>query len=170
VAAAGSAWATVFEWELSFDVVLHFEMPLLTAGARETDNPAAIARRAAGLRDLYRCNYEYIARQLSSGASRAAQPDALAAKRRVREGRDALHVAGILPWAAFTPAGRLPKRWWRDVAFLTALAEWRRQGPLTVPTPSLGNAARDLLSAAWRAERDLLAFAPTLIRRAVPRR
>jgi hypothetical protein len=172
---ADSAWATVFEWELILGHLVHVEMPVLTSLSRNGNGhapypPNEIARRAAGLRDLYRCSNEYIARQLSLTKADSDEPNPRAAKGQVREGRSVLHAAGVLPWAAFGPAGRLPKRWWREATFLGALGDWRRQAVSALPARTMGDTARDALTMALRVERDLLLLAPALIRRAVPRR
>jgi hypothetical protein len=171
----GASWATVFEWELILGHLVHVEMPLIVppqgANGHLADTSTTLARRAAGLRDLYKCSNEYIGRQLAlaTGSSDAAAA-ARAAKRHVREGREVLNDAGVLPWAAFEPAGRLPKRWWREAAFLGALGEWRRQAVSMLPARTVGDAALEALAAAWRVERELLLRAPGLIRRAVPHR
>jgi hypothetical protein len=171
---AGAAWATVFEWELILGHLVHVEMPLIApeqrANGQLVDHSTPLARRAAGLRDLYKCSNEYIARQLALTTAASDDVAARAAKRHIKEGRGALHAAGILPWAAFGPAGRLPKRWWREAAFLGGLGEWRRQSVSVLPARTVGDAALDALALAWRVERDLLLRAPGLIRRAVPLR
>jgi hypothetical protein len=134
------------------------------------DSSTTLARRAVGLRDLYKCSNEYIARQLALATAASDDAAARAAKRHVKEGRGVLNAAGVLPWAAFEPAGRLPKRWWREAAFLGALGEWRRQAASMLPGRTVGDAAFEALVTALRVERDLLLRAPALIRRAVPLR
>jgi len=125
----GSSWATVFEWELGFGHVLRLEMPMLLHAAANGNGRSPVGsdtiRRAAGLRDVCRCNYEYIARHARMPADgRGVGRDV--AKRRVREGRRMLHFSGVLPWVTFEE-GRLPKRWWRERAFVDALEEWQYQ-------------------------------------------
>ena len=122
----GGRWQQVFDWDLGFDVVLRLEMPVVGGRAGETvreqlgpDPYAERARRAAWLRDGLRCSHDYIARQVGQLGG-----DPKLAKRRVRDGRSLLHEQGVLPWAAFEPGRRLPKRWWTQEEFLTGLAQW----------------------------------------------
>jgi hypothetical protein len=171
---AGASWGTVFEWELIQGHLVHVEMPLIAPAQGVNGHLVAssttLARRAAGLRDLYKCSNEYIARQLALATAASDDAAARAAKRHVKEGRGVLNEAGVLPWAAFEPAGRLPKRWWREAAFLGALGEWRRQAVSMLPGRTVGDAAFEALVTALRLERDLLLRAPAMIRRAVPLR
>jgi hypothetical protein len=126
----GASWMPVFEWELGFGHVLRLEMPALwRPAANGNGGPPASSeaiRRAAGLRDVCRCSYEYIARHGRVPTDRRDLERGVA-KQRVREGRRMLHLAGVLPWGVFEPVGRLPKRWWRERAFVEALDEWQHQ-------------------------------------------
>ncbi len=176
----GANWATAFEWELGFGAILQFQMPAVGSDPQEPfgllprSERERAARCSAGLRDLYRCNYEYIGRQVKVPPSLPRDRDA--AKQRTKEGRLVLHDLGVLPWAAFKPErGRLPKRWWKEDVFLSALAQWQLQ-----PVPDLGQsmvswAARRAAHAAGQAAAAAeqmhvqLRGAPALMRRIVPR-
>jgi hypothetical protein len=152
----GSIWATVFEWELGFGHVMRLEMPTLVRGAnghRPSLAGAEATRRAAGLRDVCRCDYEYIARHARTPADgrRLARS---AAKQRARDGRRLLHVAGVLPWVTFEE-GRLPKRWWRERAFVASLEEWQQQPLQEIPLGVARLAARTAGLAVGRLQRDL---------------
>src|SRR5207249_3375821 len=100
----GSRWVTVFEWELGFGHVLRLEMPTLLRMAANGNGSSLSGsdaiRRAAGLRDVCRCEYEYIARHARMPAD-GRELTRGAAKQRVREGRRMLHVGGVLPWGTF---------------------------------------------------------------------
>jgi len=160
----GSSWATVFEWELGFGHVLRLEMPTLLRAANGGGDPLANSdaiRRAAGLRDVCRCSYEYIARHARMPADDRNLERAVA-KRRVREGRGMLHAGGILPWGAFDPEGRLPKRWWREREFIDALEEWRHQPLQELPPNVIRLAARAAGLAAGRLQQEVRPAAQVL--------
>ena len=153
----GSRWTTVFEWELGFGHMLRLEMPTLLRAAAN-GNGASLAgldaiRRAAGLRDVCRCEYEYIARHARMPAD-GRQLARGAAKQRVREGRRMLHTGGVLPWGTFED-GRLPKRWWRERAFVDALEEWQHQPLQELPLNVIRLAARAAGLAAGRLPQEL---------------
>jgi hypothetical protein len=101
-----------------------------------TDERSQVARRAAGLRDIWRYSNEYIACQLRVSTRDGAEAGQLAGKRLARQGRRLLHDEGVLPWAVFDEDGSLPKRWWREDMFLVSLGEWM--------VASSGGGARDL--------------------------
>jgi hypothetical protein len=111
-------------------------------------------RRAAGLRDICRCSYDYVARhaRLPTDGRELGRG---VAKLRVREGRRALHASGVLPWGAFDPEGRLPKRWWRERAFADALEEWQHQPLQEVPLNVLRLATRAAGLAAGRVQQEV---------------
>jgi hypothetical protein len=130
-AQSGALWAPVFEWELGFGRALRLEMPVLIEaprnGAGRVRGPdlerTRVAPLAAGLRDVWRCSYDYIAQQVRVPGKPREAVDPETAKRWAREGRQQLHRDGLLPWGAFEGA-TLPKRWWREDAFLQALGRW----------------------------------------------
>jgi hypothetical protein len=165
----GSSWTTVFEWELGFGHILRLEMPTLmrvatNGNGRPTAGSEAI-RRAAGLRDICRCSYEYIGRH----ARLAADGRELArktAKQRVGRGREILHDLGVLPWGVFDPAGHLPKRWWRERGFIDALDEWEHQPP-QLPLNVVGLAVRTAGMAAERLQHELRSAQPLRAWRAI---
>jgi hypothetical protein len=153
IAAPQAWWARVFEWDLAFGAVLRFEMPAIAspAGRRNGGGPSdrdEAVRRAAGLRDAFRCDHDYIARQVRFNGDARAGSDRKTTKHRVREGRVLLSREGVLPWAAYGPEGSLPKRWWKDAVFLDALDEWC-VGPVEEVDPGFVlRAARQAFSAA----------------------
>jgi hypothetical protein len=153
----GSFWTTVFEWELGFGHVLRLEMPTLLRVAANGDRAsltgADAIRRAAGLRDVCRCDYDYIARHARVPADGRWLARA-AAKQRVRDGRRMLNSGGVLPWVTFED-GRLPKRWWRERAFLDSLEEWQQQPLQDLPLNVARLAARAAGLAAGRLQREL---------------
>jgi hypothetical protein len=154
----GSSWATVFEWELGFGHVLRLEMPSLWRPATNGNGRASIRsdaiRRAAGLRDICRCSYEYIGHH-ARAATDGHDLGRATAKRRVEAGREMLHYLGILPWGAFEPVGRLPKRWWREREFIDALEEWEHQPPQELPVNVIALAVRTAGLAAGRLQQEL---------------
>jgi hypothetical protein len=153
----GSSWTTVFEWELGFGHMLRLQMPmLLRPAANGNGGPpsgSSALRRAAGLRDVCRCSYEYVARHARMPAD-GHDVERAVAKRRVRKGRALLHGGGVLPWVAFGPEGRLPRRWWRERAFAEALEEWRHQ-PVEERIDVLAVASRAASLAAGRLQQEL---------------
>jgi hypothetical protein len=153
----GSLWTTVFEWELGFGHVMRLEMPTLLRapanGDRAPVTGADARRRAAGLRDIWRCDYEYIARHARMPAD-GRRLERAVAKHRVREGRRLLNTGGVLPWATFEDGG-LPKRWWRERAFLDALEEWQHQPLQELPINVVRLAARAAGVAAGRLQHEL---------------
>jgi hypothetical protein len=182
-APAGASWATVFEWDVGFGKILQMSMPAFNRGALGNGNgngnahgngngngngDAATARRAAGLRDLYRCDHDYIVRHVLMPGQRHATTDRKAAKRIIREGREVLHEQGVLPWAVFTPDVVLPKRWWRNDVFLVALREWQVQPVYDMGQSVIGWAARAAAAAAGQVQVQLRE-APVRVRRAVLR-
>jgi hypothetical protein len=117
-------WAQVFEWQLAFGNALRLEMPAMPTNGDVRRNGAVeereqVGRLAAGLHDVWRCSHEYVSRQLRLTAG--GDKERKAGKQLAREGRVFLHNAGLLPWAAFDDDGSLPKGWWREDAFLSAL-------------------------------------------------
>jgi hypothetical protein len=170
-APAGASWATVFEWDVGFGTVLRFSMPAFNRGQRGNGNGnggAAAARRAAGLRDLYRCDHDYIVRHVLMPGERRGSADRKAAKRVVRDGRAVLHQQGVLPWAIFEPQAPLPKRWWRTDAFLVGVREWQVQPVYDMGQSMLGWAARTAAAAAGQVQSQLRE-APVRMRRVVLR-
>jgi hypothetical protein len=172
LAAAQARWARVFEWDLAFGAVLRFAMPALESDAQvrrnghERSDRNEAVRRAAGLRDAFRCDYDYIARQVRMIGDARMGSDRKSAKRRVREGRIVLSREGVLPWAAYGSEGALPKRWWKDEPFLEALDEWC-VGPVEELDPGLVfRAARQAISAASLVQSQLRGT-ETLLRRLV---
>jgi hypothetical protein len=152
----GSFWTTVFEWELGFGHVMRLEMPtLLRAVNGNGTSPVGpeATRRAAGLRDVCRCDYEYIARHARTPADGRLLARSTA-KQRVRDGRRLLNAAGVLPWVTFED-GRLPKRWWREGAFLDSLEEWQQQPLQDLPLSVVRLTARAAGLAVGRLQRDL---------------
>lgn len=169
-APAGASWATVFEWDVGFGTILKMSMPAINRGAQigNGNGDAAAARQAAGLRDLYRCDHDYIVRHvLMPGHSRSAT-DRKAAKRSIREGRAVLHEQGVLPWAVFKPDIALPKRWWRNDVFLVSLREWQLQPVYDMGQSMIGWAARTAVAAADQVQTQLR-DAPVRVRRIVLR-
>jgi hypothetical protein len=154
----GSTWMTVFEWELGFGHVYRLDMPMLLRAAANRNGglPAGsdAIRRATGLRDICRCSYEYIARHARMPAD-GRELERAVAKRRVRQGRGMLHAGGVLPWGAFDPEGRLPKRWWRERAFVDALEEWQHQPLQDLPLNVIRLATRTAGLAAGRLQQEM---------------
>jgi hypothetical protein len=154
----GSSWATVFEWDLGFDHVLRLEMPALLRGMEVPNgklrSSSEAIRRAAGLRDVCRCSYEYIARHARTPTD-GRELERGVAKQRVREGRGVLHAGGVLPWGVFDPDGRLPKRWWRERAFTDALEEWQHQPLQELPVDVFRIATRVAGLAAGRLQQEV---------------
>ena len=168
----GASWATVFEWDVGFGTILKMSMPAFNRSAQmgngNGNGDAAAARQAAGLRDLYRCDHDYIVRHVLMPGQRRTATDRKAAKRSIREGRAVLHEQGVLPWAVFKPEIALPKRWWRNDLFLVALREWQVQPVYDMGQSMIGWAARTAVAAAGQVQTQLRG-APVRVRRVVLR-
>jgi hypothetical protein len=146
----GARWATVFEWQIMVGNALRLELPVLGGAGwaaadrlEPADERSRVARRAAGLRDVWSYSHEYIACQLRVSARDGAGAGQAVGKRLAGQGRRLLHDEGVLPWAVFDDDGSLPKRWWREDTFLVSLGDWM--------IASSGGGAKDLAlgAAGW---------------------